>query len=568
VTRFLLPLCGALLLCSPCPARVVLNEVLYDPTGADGGAEFVELFNGGTAPVDLDGWRLDFANGAVGPDWATRWRGAAGETVAPGARYLIADRGWTGPAADAVVSLSLQNGPDAVRLVAADGTVDRLGYGTLTQAELYEGAPHPGATGGRALARRPDGADSDHNDIDWTPAVPTPGAPNFPRHAAACDGIACDPPSCEVPGEPVAVRVSVLNLGLEALPAGPVRLDADVASAADAETEALSPFAGATLDFSWRPAGVGDFDLWLEWPLPEGGLRLPVGRYHVGGSALLITEVAAAPAPGGSEWIELAATETGALQLADFALADEGGAPRGLPAYVLAPGERVVVAQDRAALLAERRRLALAGAPGECAAVDPAPFVLELSGGWPVLNNTPAAGAPFAERLRLIAADGLVVDHVAIGCEGVEILVGRSVERTTLAPGSSAPWGVCTDPSGGTPACGNSLERSVSPGGPLALEPNPWDPQAQGGLAIGFELPPAAAGWRLEVFDAWGHRRRDLGGDRLGPGPRHRVWDGRDDDGGPLGAGAHVVVLTLQDAAGGVLQRWRTLLAVTAGGCP
>jgi hypothetical protein len=40
-------------------AAVVIQEVCYDPEGADAGLEWVELVNNGMDPVDLGGWLLD-----------------------------------------------------------------------------------------------------------------------------------------------------------------------------------------------------------------------------------------------------------------------------------------------------------------------------------------------------------------------------------------------------------------------------------------------------------------------------------------------------------------------------
>ena len=46
---------------APSAARVVINEVLYDPDGAadPAAAEWVELYNAGDAPVSLAGWSLN-----------------------------------------------------------------------------------------------------------------------------------------------------------------------------------------------------------------------------------------------------------------------------------------------------------------------------------------------------------------------------------------------------------------------------------------------------------------------------------------------------------------------------
>ena len=39
--------------------EVVLNELLPNPTGADGGNEWVELYNKGAGSVDISGWQLE-----------------------------------------------------------------------------------------------------------------------------------------------------------------------------------------------------------------------------------------------------------------------------------------------------------------------------------------------------------------------------------------------------------------------------------------------------------------------------------------------------------------------------
>ena len=88
-------------------AELVINEFLPDPFGSDGGREFVELLNSGTRTVDLGGWRLQFANGAEGAVWQTRWTGQAGQMLAPGERFLIVDRNWVDPVpGDAEVALA------------------------------------------------------------------------------------------------------------------------------------------------------------------------------------------------------------------------------------------------------------------------------------------------------------------------------------------------------------------------------------------------------------------------------------------------------------------------------
>ena len=143
-----------------------LNEVLPRPAevdwNGDGAAtaedEWVELFNRGSAPVDLSGWALDdIADGGSAPYIFPRASAAgispADVVLAPGA-YLLLFRSQTG--------VALNNDGDTVRLLGPDAAeVDSFSY---TQ---------PAAD--RAYARATDG------DGPWTDAYPpSPGRANLP----------------------------------------------------------------------------------------------------------------------------------------------------------------------------------------------------------------------------------------------------------------------------------------------------------------------------------------------------------------------------------------------------
>lgn len=52
---------------TPGPGSLILSEVLYDATGPDGGREWVELYNGTSAAIDLSGYSL----GSGGSDYTT-----------------------------------------------------------------------------------------------------------------------------------------------------------------------------------------------------------------------------------------------------------------------------------------------------------------------------------------------------------------------------------------------------------------------------------------------------------------------------------------------------------------
>ncbi len=170
----LLPVVLFSLVALPLEAQVVLNEVLYDPEGADTGLEFVEIMNCGREPVSLAGWVLESGNGASPDDWTVEWIGGDFDELAPGGLFLVGEDAVV-PAPDVVTALDLQNGPDAVRLTDGAAVVDVVGWGEPLFAGYYEGAPAPDVPGGSSLARSPDCFDHAENAHDFI-GVPDPHA--------------------------------------------------------------------------------------------------------------------------------------------------------------------------------------------------------------------------------------------------------------------------------------------------------------------------------------------------------------------------------------------------------
>ncbi|MCA8936541.1 MAG: lamin tail domain-containing protein [Planctomycetes bacterium] len=63
------------------PTPVVIQEVLVDPTGANAGNQFVELFNSSNFAVDVGGWMIT--------DGLSSHTFAYGSNIAPGERVVI-----------------------------------------------------------------------------------------------------------------------------------------------------------------------------------------------------------------------------------------------------------------------------------------------------------------------------------------------------------------------------------------------------------------------------------------------------------------------------------------------
>jgi Lamin Tail Domain len=561
-------------ICNPAGAALVINEILIDPTGSDGGKEFVELLNTGVEFVDLTGVEFQFANGADGPVWKTRWSADAGQKLAPGEYFLITDRNWMGSApAQAEVYLGLQNGPDAVRLAREDIAIDLLGYGPLTDSALMETRPAATVTG-RSLSRRPDGRDTNCNEVDFVAAAATPGARNFKPWSMALVQRNLEPPCLEQPGQDLRLEVDLKNDGTHTIPIVDLelRVGSDVLPARLAE---IQPDDLRTVVWNLTPTQWGSLylRLYVLPPAVPDTLVLDLGRVEVGPGDLLLSEIMPAPDQGQQEWIEIQAG-SGEIDIGEYSVRDEDGAYRPLPSLTLPPGELVVLSADSVALISWLTENRDHGNGDDCAGSLVAVHIREMAAGWPTLNNTSASGRDFADRLYLADSTGTVVDQVTWGgtYPGTYAVPdgGRSLERIALRPSRAtiANWTGSTAPAGSTPGCPNSVVGTGIVDGDQALEIVPRVLDAVSGahtLHIRYQVPMTSAGGDVRIFDLWGGLVRDFGADRHGAGPRDLLWDGRNEDGQRVSAGAYVVLLLLRAVDGSVLERHKALVAVRQG---
>jgi len=569
----LLPLFALFSAAGTASASVTLNEVLYDPDGPDSGSEFVELYNPDPDTLILDGFVLEFANGADGPLWRERWRGAVDQRIPPGGFFLIGDRNWSGPPdAQDTASLALQNGPDAIRLIRDGILQDLLGYGDLEDPDLSEGSAHPGADSGYSLCRRPDGGDTDDNGADWRQRVPSPGEANFTEWSIAVEGVVWEPPSLPAAGATVQISLRLVNDGLVAIPSGQATLN-PVGSESPAVAywlDGLAPESGCWVRLNWIPAAIGVHELEIRVAAAASGpvMSKPLSPFRVGPTAVHLSEVMAAPPTGACEWVELANAGNGPVDLGGWSLADVDGSASLLPVVSLAPGDRLVVVQDLTKHLRWTDRLAADGAPGSADMVEAAAAALEMPGSWPSLNNAPPESREFADRLQLIDPDGVVVDHLVIGAGGTSAPAGRSLERTSWIPlgDPAVNWGPATIACGGTPGLPNSRSEVRDSDAGMILSPNPCRPgESDGALRLAFSLEAGEQGWDARIFDVWGRRVRDLGGDILGPGRRCIPWDGLDDQGRECAVGAYIVLLDRLGFDGGTVRSEKALAVIDGG---
>uniref|UniRef100_A0A7C4L0D1 ExeM/NucH family extracellular endonuclease n=1 Tax=Bellilinea caldifistulae TaxID=360411 RepID=A0A7C4L0D1_9CHLR len=158
-------------------------------SGADYKNDYIELFNRGTTPVNLNGWSVQYAS-ASGSTWQVT---PLSGVLQPGQYYLIQQASGSGgtldlPAPDAIGSIAMSATSGKVALVNSQTAlsdtcpknamiIDFVGYGT---ANCAEGRPAPTLSNRTAAQRVQNGCqDSDDNLVDFSIAAPFPRNSTF-----------------------------------------------------------------------------------------------------------------------------------------------------------------------------------------------------------------------------------------------------------------------------------------------------------------------------------------------------------------------------------------------------
>ncbi|MEA2096775.1 MAG: lamin tail domain-containing protein [Candidatus Cloacimonadota bacterium] len=162
---------------------VVINEVLYDPDGADTGYEWIELYNSSDLTINLQGWTIEKAGVLFELVFTF-----PNINIEPSGFLLVGEEFV--PNTDLIASLAFQNGgseTDGIRLISTDGMyTDTILYDSPNTNELPDDISNPGeyfapdVDSGNTLARKHDGEDSNNCEIDFFECIdPTPGEANF-----------------------------------------------------------------------------------------------------------------------------------------------------------------------------------------------------------------------------------------------------------------------------------------------------------------------------------------------------------------------------------------------------
>jgi len=541
---------GTLLAAPAAHARVVINEVLYDPEGTDTGLEFVELLNCGSEGVLMTGWVLASGNGANPDDWTNEWIGGDLDYLEAGGILLIGESDVV-PAPHYVTPIDLQNGPDGLRLTDGVAPVDVVGWGEPLFSEYYEGAPAPDVPSGMSLARSPDCYDNDDNSVDLVPAAPTPGARNSATHDLALS-VRHSGRRVFAAGETVELACVVMNVG--ALPTSgepstiELRGDNGFAVATSLVTGDLAPRDSVDVVLEWRGPPDGYHRLFAELTYGsdcEPGNNEAPTSVTVGGFGwdVALNEFMHSPDDLGTEWVELANVAGAAVEVAGWLLGDD------VEAHAIPDEASAVVPPGGFLLLAKSAEVVSPSA--SCEVLEP--------DDWEALSAD--------DTVVLLDEFGTVMDRVTYerGWGGDR---GMSLERVRpdMPPDDPGNWGASVSPEGGTPGRTNSIHLEHAPTeGALSVSPNPFTPDGDGEndrTVVRLELPVARATARVTVFDLDGRMRALLADHVAVPSSSELLWDGSGSDGETLPSGLYVILMEAIDARAGVYTTAKTAVGV------
>jgi hypothetical protein len=523
---------------------VVINEIYYDHPGMDDGYEFIELFNNDNVDLCIESFLLEFHNGS-GNGWELLWRGSSADTIRARALFVVGGE-CVSPEPDAVLRMSIQNGPDAVCLKANDHVFDLVGYGCLEDEEYVEGTSAGKVSAGYSLCRKPDGWDSDNNQADFHSMIPSPGGFNVPEKdvsLALTEGTS-GAGTVET-GALDDIRFLLLNNGTAVIPAGEVSVQLRDSSLAGtpiigegANMDGID--AGSSHEMVYTIGFVEGYHFltlhadYAEDERPDNN-RIDLVR-RAGSPHILISEVMSCPAEPCPQYIEIFNAGGEAYNLNEHVIRDKSHAYSLLTSQecVIEPGAYFVVTPVKKQLLSFFPEL-------------PSHRVVEAEGTWPTLNHSGSGG---------LADSILIGDRFGIPVEAVDYppqssdQCARSLERVDLFASTRSPvWILSKSPRGGSPGQPNEASLLTTPGDAvLTVKPNPFSPSAGEKLLIVVEPPHPDARTTVAVFDTKGRIIKTVGSSRVHP--YVYIWDGSREDGSAAPSGLYILACEMASSNG------------------
>ena len=415
---------------------VVINEVLYDPEGADTGYEWIELYNNSNLPLNLQDWTIEKAGTSFDAVFTF-----PNIEIEPYSFLLIGEEFV--PNIDLTAILAFQNGgseTDGLRLISADGLyTDTILYDSPNTNELPDDISNPGeyftldVSDGNSLARKYDGEDSDNCEMDFFECInPTPGETNFYPIDLAVSNLEI----YENEGE-YWLQTDVSNLSTEIVDNPAASIDVMLNGTLHGTYELPSIPAESTIVFSCKIGeisnGYHQIDVELIYLYDN-----ELWNNHVetsllnGASPFVLNEILFKPLSTNQEWIEIFNRTDCVYCVDNLRIMDASG---GIISFCgnIPPLNFIVVCQDTILFMQTYPE------------VDPKKVIFAQQ--WTSLNNTDET---------LILADEYETKFDSTYYNGNNCPSDFSIERVDPFDDENIIWSICAD-SLGTPTFPNSV---------------------------------------------------------------------------------------------------------------
>jgi len=416
--------------------NIVINEVLYDPDGADTGYEWIELYNNSNQAVNLQDWTIEKA----GPLFESIFTFPNIE-IEPNSFILIGEEFVSNT--DLSTDLAFQNGgseTDGIRIVSFDGLyTDTVLYDSPNSNQLPDDISNPGeyfaidVSSGNTLARKHDGEDSDNCEIDFFECqVPTPGEANFYPIDLAINSLEI----FENDGE-YWLEIEIENLSTENVDNLTSSIEVMLNDTLYGTYELPNIPAESTIDFLCQ---IGEISIGYHQIAAELIYLYDneLENNYAGGSLLngtspfVLNEIMFKPLSTNQEWVEIFNRTDCGYSVDNFRIMDASGGTISFYGNI-PPLDFIVVCQDTILLLQTYPE------------IDPEKVIFAPQ--WTSLNNT---------EETLILTDEFETKFDSTSYNGNSCPSDFSIERVNPFDDENIQWSICTD-SLGTPTEMNSV---------------------------------------------------------------------------------------------------------------
>ncbi|MDZ4183226.1 MAG: lamin tail domain-containing protein [Candidatus Cloacimonadaceae bacterium] len=514
-------ICVLIALAIPAAARIVINEVCYDPSGTDSGYEWIELYNAGNDNINVEGAQI-----LSGGSTYTTIFTMPSFLLRPGRFLLIGEANV--PNAQIVTPLGFQNATsetDGIRYLSPGAIyTDTVLYGSPNTYGLSDDSGNPGTSfavdvpAGYSLARIMDGLDTDDSAVDFIAEINT--TPGLPNHIYV-DYALVHPRLWEEDGD-WKFEVFVKNLSLITQYICPdMTISLDGTLIASHNICGIPPADSVyTLTFLPVTAGVNHLvtaaiDLMGDPDISNNYISI-----YLQGQALdapYISEFMYHPPTGFQEWIEIH-LPVGSSAKQNYRIRDAAG--NSFPFAMPSQSGYYVLCNSPTQLLSYYP---------DC----PSASLIQVTG-WAALNNT-------GDSISLLDEEDVVLDSISF--VGVSTQQGKSLERY-LYPQNPSALRYSFDPSGATPGRENSNPAPPHPdlSGKLSLFGSPCKPSIGESVTISYRLETDANRASCKVYDRAGSLVRVLANNTAIGSEGSFIWDGKNDRGKYAPRGLYIIL--------------------------